>query len=270
MSKPTARRTLSVPAARRTLSGLAAAALGLALLAGSAGMPAQAETAPLAKSDVETIVRDYLLEHPEVIREALEELERRDMAKADEARAQTLSSVSDILFNSTRQVELGNPDGDVTLVEFFDYNCGYCKRAMADMDRLLEEDPNLRIVLKEFPVLGQGSVEAAQVAAALNHIAPAKYAEFHRELMGIQGRANRASALAAAKTVGVTEEEIRKAVADPEVNATIEEAYTLANKLGLTGTPSYVVGDEVVMGAVGYDQLAEKIKSVRDCGATSC
>lgn len=85
-----------------------------------------------------------------------------------------------------------------------------------------------------------------------------------------QGRANRASALAAAKTVGVTEEEIRKAVADPEVNAAIEEAYTLANKLGLTGTPSYVVGDEVVMGAVGYEQLAEKIKAVRDCGATSC
>lgn len=173
--------------ARRLLPGLAAAALGLALLAGPAGTPSLAETAPLAKADVEKIVRDYLLENPEVIREALEELERRDIAKADEARAQTLSSVSDILFNSTRQVELGNPDGDVTLVEFFDYNCGYCKRAMADMDRLLKEDPNLRVVLKEFPVLGQGSVEAAQVAAALNHIAPAKYAEFHRELMGIPG-----------------------------------------------------------------------------------
>lgn len=248
-----------------------ALALGAAcLLAVAAAAPAKAETTPLTRGDVETIVREYLVSNPEVIREALEELERREIAKAEEARAQALTGVAEVLFNSTRQVELGNREGDVTLVEFFDYNCGYCKRAMVDMERLLAEDKNLRIVLKEFPVLGQGSVEAAQVAAAVNRIAPESYLAFHRALMETRGQANRASAIAAAETAGLDKAKVEAAMNDPEVNATIEEVYMLANRLGLTGTPSYVVGTEVVMGAVGYDQLASKIKAMRDCGASSC
>lgn len=255
----------------KTRSGLAAAALGLALLAGPALQPASAEDAPLARADVETIVREYLVAHPEVIREALEELERREVAKANEARAQMLSSMSDVLLNSTRQVELGNPKGDVTLVEFFDYNCGYCKRAMADVIQLLDEDKNLRVVLKEFPVLGQGSVEAARVAIAVNEIAPGKYMDFHKELLGGRGQANEARALDAVAKVGLDPEAVAAAMnSSDEVSATIEEVYSLANRLGLTGTPSFVVGNEVVMGAVGYDALKTRIAAVRDCGATTC
>ncbi|WP_306028541.1 DsbA family protein [Stappia sp. MMSF_3263] len=231
---------------------------------------AQAQDTPLARGDVEKIVREYLIGNPEIIREALQELERREMAAASKARTEALSGVADILFDSTRQVELGNPDGDVTLVEFFDYNCGYCKRAMADMEKLLQEDNKLRVVLKEFPVLGQGSVEAAQVAVAVNMIAPDKYHDFHRNLMGARSQANKASALAAAREAGLDTDKVEASLDDPEVKTSIQEVYMLANRLGLTGTPSYVIGDDVVMGAVGYDQLKGKIDSMRNCGQATC
>jgi protein-disulfide isomerase len=245
------------------------AILGLAAFAATA-VSSPASAAELDRSGVETIVREYLLEHPEVIRDALEELDRREKAAAEQARLQAVTDSADVLFNSTRQVVIGNPDGDVTMVEFFDYNCGYCKRAHGDMTRLIEEDGNLRVVLKEFPVLGQGSVEAAQVAIALNIVAPEKYEEFHEALLLQRGQANRASALEAAAGVGVSAEQLAKALEGDTAAQTIEEVYSLANRLGLTGTPSYVIGEEVVMGAVGYDQLKEKISSLRNCGQTTC
>ncbi|MCW1404471.1 DsbA family protein [Novosphingobium sp. MW5] len=210
------------------------------------------------------------LENPEVIADALSELERREKAAEEAARLEVLSDSSGILFDLSRQAVLGNPEGSVTLVEFFDYNCGYCKRAHADMVRLIEEDPDLRVVLKEFPVLGQGSVEAAQVAVAVNSIAPEKYGEFHEALLLSRGQANRDSALKAATGIGIDQDELLAAMTTDEAGQTIEEVYSLANRLGLTGTPSYVVGDEVVMGAIGYDQLREKLDVVKNCGEASC
>jgi len=254
-------RPLCPPALMRILS---LCALLLSLLA----VPAAAQD--LDRSEIEKIVRDYLLENPEVIADALTELDRREKAAAEAARLQTLTDSADILFNSTRQVVLGNPEGSVTLVEFFDYNCGYCKRAYGDMVKLIEENPDLKVVLKEFPVLGQGSVEAAQVAVAVNSVAPEKYAEFHERLLLSRGQANRTSAINAALDVGLAEEDLLIAMKTDEAGQTIEEVYSLANRLGLTGTPSYVVGNDVVMGAVGYEQLSEKIKSLQNCDQTTC
>lgn len=222
------------------------------------------------KNEIEQIVRDYLLANPEIIQEALQELERRQAEQERLAAEQTIADASGVLFNSTRQVELGNPKGDVTLVEFFDYNCGYCKRSLSDMLRLVEEDKNLRLVLKEFPVLGQPSVEAAQVSIAANMVDPSKYADFHQQLLLGRNRANKAGALQIAGKAGYDVAEVEKAMEDPEVIATIEEVYELANRLRLTGTPSFVVGNEVVMGAVGYDSLKQKIASIRDCGTATC
>ncbi len=232
--------------------------------------PTAAQADELARSDVEKIVREYLLKNPEIIAEALTELDRREKAAAEAARLSAVKDSASILFDSTRQVVLGNPEGSVTVVEFFDYNCGYCKRAYGDMVRLIEEEPELRMVLKEFPVLGQGSVEAAQVAIAVNLIAPDKYGEFHEKLLMQRGQSNKDSALAAAVDIGLDPEEIAKALSSDEAGLTIEEVYTLANRLGLTGTPSYVIGDEVVMGAVGYDQLKSKVTALKACGETTC
>ncbi|MCV0425867.1 MAG: DsbA family protein [Roseibium sp.] len=243
---------------------LSAFALAMSLVAGSAAAQ------DVDRSEIEKIVREYLLQNPEVIAEALTELEKREQAAAEAARLQALTDSADILFNSTRQVVLGNPEGSVTLVEFFDYNCGYCKRAYGDMVRLIEENPDLKVVLKEFPVLGQGSVEAAQVAVAVNSVAPDKYGDFHEALLLRRGQANRTSALEAATGAGIPEADLLKAMETDEAGQTIEEVYTIANRLGLTGTPSYVVGNEVVMGAVGYEQLSEKLDAMKNCGQTTC
>ncbi len=254
-------RHLCPPVLLRVLSVFA---LALSLLTGAV------HAQEMDRPQVEKIIKEYLLEHPEVIADALQELDRREKAAAEAARLQTLTDSADVLFNSTRQVVLGNPEGSVTLVEFFDYNCGYCKRAHSDMTKLIGDDPDLKVVLKEFPVLGQGSVEAAQVAVAVNSVAPEKYANFHETLLLGRGQANRASALAAAKEVGIDEDALLAAMATDEASQTIEEVYSLANRLGLTGTPSYVVGTEVVMGAVGYDQLREKLDAVKNCNQTTC
>ena len=160
---------------------------------------------------------------------------------------------------------LGNPQGKVTMVEFFDYNCAYCKRALADMLDLLRTDSDLKFVLKEFPVLGPGSVEAAHVAVAARMQDPSgkKYMEFHQKLLGGRGPADKMRALAVAKDVGFDMARLEKDMNSDEVKATIEENMKLADSLGVNGTPSYVVGDEVVVGAVGLDELRAKIKSER-------
>ncbi len=215
-------------------------------------------------------IRDYLITNPEVIREAVNELEARRINEEAARQAEAIAQNAELLTNSPRQAVIGNPQGDVTLVEFFDYNCTYCKRALDDMNRLVAEDPNLRIVLKEFPVLGQGSTEAAQVAAAVILIAPERYDAFHQLLLMSAAGATGEIAVQAAVQVGVDQTALLTAMTSNEVIATIEEAYVLAAALGLTGTPSYVIGNEVVVGAVGYDALRSRIQSMRQCGQTFC
>ena len=223
------------------------------------------------RGDIETIVRNYLLAHPEVLEEAMTELGKRQAAAEAEKHEASVATNAETIFNSPRGVVLGNKDGDVTFVEFFDYNCGYCKRAMADMLDLMKTDPKLKVVLKEFPVLSQGSVEAAQVAVAVRMQDPGgkKYLDFHQKLLGGRGAADKARAMAAAKEAGLDTARIEKDLASPEVRATIEENFKLAEALGLNGTPSYVVGNDVVVGAVGLGTLKEKVNAAR-CGKATC
>jgi len=248
----------------------------LALAAALAGLvtpiAAQADefSAP-QRGEIEHIIRDYLVSHPEVLQEAMTELEKRQTAAEEEKHKAAVKQYSQALFYSPRQVVLGNPNGSVTFVEFFDYNCGYCKHAMGDMLTLLKDDPKLRVVLKEFPVLGPGSVEAARVAVAvrMQDKTGQKYLQFHKELLGGRGAANKERALAVAKDVGMDMTRIEKDMNSPEVKATMEENFKLAEALGLNGTPSYVIGDSVVVGAIGLKGLEEKINTAR-CGKTAC
>ena len=223
------------------------------------------------RGDIETIVRNYLLAHPEVLEEAMAELSKRQAAAEAEKHQAGVAANAETIFNSPRGVVLGNKDGDVTFVEFFDYNCGYCKRAMADMLDLMKTDPKLKVVLKEFPVLSQGSVEAAQVAVAVRMQDPSgkKYLDFHQKLLTGRGAADKARAMAAAKDAGLDTARIEKDLASPEVRATIEENFKLAEAMGMNGTPSYVIGQQVVIGAVGLDNLREKIGVAR-CGKATC
>jgi protein-disulfide isomerase len=224
------------------------------------------------RSEIERIVKEYLLSHPEMLQEAMTELEKRQAVADTEKRVAALGEYSTAIFASPRQVTLGNPQGDVTLVEFFDYNCGYCKRAMSDMLELLKDDSRLKFVLKEFPVLGEGSVQAAQVAAAArmqDESGGKKYLEFHQKLLGGRGHADKAGALAVAKEIGFDLDRIEKDIAGDEVKAQLEESFKLAKALALNGTPSYVVGSDVVAGAVGFNALREKVNMAR-CGKAAC
>ena len=230
-----------------------------------------AEFSTPQRSEIETIIRQYLVQHPEVLQDAMAELEKRQNAAQAEKGKMAVKQYSQALFMSPRQVTLGNHDGDVTFVEFFDYNCAYCKHAMGDMLTLLKDDPKLKVVLKEFPVLGPGSVEAAQVAVAvrMQDKTGKKYLEFHQKLLGGRGPADKAHALAVAKDVGMDMTQLQKDMQSPEVKATLEENFKLADALGLNGTPSYVIGDNVVVGAVGLPQLEKSISTAR-CGKDKC
>jgi len=223
------------------------------------------------RSEIQKIIKDYLVANPEVLEEMSAELTKRQSAAEAEKHRAAVKKNAEVIFNSPRGVIIGNRSGDVNFVEFFDYNCGYCKRAMGDMLELMKADPKLRVVLKEFPVLGPGSIEAAQVAVAVRMQDPTgkKYLDFHQKLLGGRGQADKARAMAAAKDAGLDMAKLEKDLASPEINSTLNENFKLAEEMGLNGTPSYVIGGDVVVGAVGIEGLSKKISEAR-CGKASC
>jgi protein-disulfide isomerase len=261
------RRINPMTSTRRSFAAVAAAVL---LVFSVGATRAQNMSAP-QRTEIESIIKDYLIAHPEVLQEALGELEKRQTAAEAAKHQAAVKDNAETLFNSNRQVVLGNPQGDITLVEFFDYNCGFCKRAMVDMLDLLKNDPKLKVVLKEFPVLGEGSVQAAQVAVAvrMQDKTGKKYLDFHQKLLGGRGQADRAHAVAVAKEVGLDMARLEKDMASDEIKASLEESFKLADALGLSGTPSYVVGSDILVGAVGLPALKEKVNTAR-CGKALC
>ena len=240
-----------------------AAALCLAVVAAA---PVHAQSFNDAqRGEIERIVKEYLIAHPEVLQEVMTEFEKRQNAADLEKQIAGVRQHKEVLFNSTHQVTLGNPQGNVTMVEFFDYNCGYCKRALSDMLQLIKTDPNLKVVLKEYPVLGPGSLEAAQVAVAarMQDKTGKKYLDFHQRLLSGRGPADKAHALAAAKEAGFDMARIEKDLASEEVKETLRENMKVADAIGINGTPSYIIGTDVVVGAQGYDVLKEKVDAAR-------
>jgi protein-disulfide isomerase len=219
---------------------------------------------PQQRGEIEAIIRDYFVKHPEMIEELQALAQTEKLKKVIVENRQTL-------FESPRHVTLGNPNGDVTMVEFFDYNCGFCKRALDDMMTLIKDNPNLRVVLKEMPVLSQGSMDAAQVAVAvaLQDKTGKRYLDFHQKLLTGRGQADKARALAVAKEVGADMAKIEKDMGGGDVKAALQESFALAEALGFQGTPSYVIGNEAVVGAVGVKELQAKINNAR-CGKPTC
>jgi protein-disulfide isomerase len=250
----------------------AAAAVLAAALAFAA--PALAQSAALDKAQreaVEQVIKEYLLKNPELIQEAIVELERRQQEAQKTAQKAALQSERATLLNSPRGNIVGNASGDVTLVEFFDYNCGYCKRALTDLRALLKADPKLRVVLKDFPVLGPDSVEASRVAlAAKQQLKGDKLFEYHNRLMETRGRVNGERASAVAKEMGLDMARLQKDLESEEPRAAIQENLMLGDKLGLTGTPAFVIGEEIIAGAVGLEPIRKVVASTRQCGKAVC
>ena len=231
----------------------------------------QMAQATMNRAEVEQIVRDYLVANPEILSEMQAALDAKEKEEQRIASLQVIDENRADIFQSVHDGIVGNPDGKITIVEFYDYNCGFCKRAQDDMLALTAENPNLRFVLKEFPILGPDSQKAHVVSQAFQNLMPEKYAQFHNELLGSRSRASEASAMKVALSLGADEAALREAMKDPKIVDTFNKTYDLANKLAITGTPSYVVGNEVVFGALGKDVLSEKIAAAEAaCKADAC
>lgn len=228
-------------------------------------------TAPVLSSDLlNPMIEEYLMGNPKILQRVSTALqEQLRVEELDEAKL-SLASYQSEIYDEPGDVVLGNPDGDVTLIEFFDYNCGFCRRAMPDMAQLLEEDLNLRIILKEFPILSENSVEAARVAVAVANTPDSDYWAFHELLFTARGQISGETALAAAKQLGMNPISLELDMQSDATTSILQRNYALAQNLNITGTPAYIIGDEIIPGAVGVDALRSNIANMRECGSTIC
>ena len=237
-----------------TLAGKLVAVLALML-------PLAAQADSLSEDRIKDLVLEAIRENPEIVLEAVQIIEQREQERQAAAAATVLSENRDLLERDPNAPVLGNPDGDVTVVEFFDYNCPYCRRVKPHIETLLEEDPNVRLVYREWPILGDGSVFAARAALAARE--QGKYEAFHWALMGMAGRAEEASVMRVAEDIGLDVAKLRRDMLSPEIDAHIAASMELSQALGFNGTPSFVIGDALVPGVIEADQMINLTQGAR-------
>lgn len=233
-------------------ASLTATAIGLTLATISA-LPGQAQ---MSQAELDAAIRDYLLRNPEVIVEALDVLETRQIQ-------QRISSLGQDLANDPADLVLGNPDGDVTIVEFFDYRCPWCQRAHAVIEQVLSEDPNVRLVMKQFPVLGPDSVKAAQLVIAARRQSEEKYMAMHLAMLDAGGKMPEAQVIELAKDVGLDIDQLRQDAQSRDVARFINKSYQMAKVLGFEGTPAFVIGEQLSPGFLDHANLTRQIAEAR-------
>ena len=246
----------------KALFGLFLAAAGLSSSGGFA--PAHAAELPAAqRTEIEKIVREYLLKNPETIVDALQAYEARQGAAAEEASAAAIGPVRQELERDPGAPVAGNPKGGTTIVEFFDYRCGYCKRMLPTIQSLLKSDGDIRYVFRELPILGPESLTAAKAALAVWRLAPEKYFPFHVALMENRGALPEARVFELAQAQGIEPQRLRTAMADSAIEDHLRRTAELARKIGVNGTPALVIGGRLVPGAIELDSLKELITAAR-------
>lgn len=244
----------------RPLATLAAAAL-TALLLGPGPAVAADPFSEAQKEALDAAIRDYIMRHPEVIVESLEAMQQRMEVAEKERQRLALAQLRPEIAANPNDPVLGNPEGDVTVVEFFDYQCGYCKRMVDPVMQLLKQDPNVRWVMKEFPILGPASVTAAKASVAAQK--QDAYRDFHLALMGHRGRLSDAAVFQIAREVGLDIDRLKADMDSPLTEKTIGDAIRLARSIGINGTPAFIIGDEILPGAVSLDTLVQQIAAAR-------
>ncbi|MDV2968060.1 DsbA family protein [Nitratireductor aquimarinus] len=233
-----------------------ALALGLAIA------PIAGFAQDLSDARIKELALEAIRENPQIIMEAVQLLKQQQAATQADAAADVLKNLRQSLEHDPNAPVLGNPDGDVTVVEFFDYNCPYCRRAMSEVQGLLDADQDVRLVYREWPILSEGSVFAAKAALAARE--QDKYEEFHWALMGMEERAEEASVMRLAEEIGLDVKRLRTDMDEPEVQEHIDESMRLSQALGFNGTPSFVIGDDLVPGFVEQDQLEALVDKTRE------
>ena len=218
---------------------------------------------PAEKLAIEEIVRKYILENPEVVIKSIQTLRQRQETQARNQARSNLVKYHNELFRDPATPVGGNPKGDVTIIEFFDYRCGFCKRVFPDIIKVLNEDRNIRYVFKEFPILGPESVFAAKVALAAWLVDDGKYQSFHSALMKTKGALPESRVLRIAADKGFDVKALKKAMGDGRIDGMIEKNFALAKALDINGTPAFIIGDQVVRGAINLASLKELISKAR-------
>jgi protein-disulfide isomerase len=235
-------------------------ALSLSLLAPLA-VAQETSVTPEQKTEIEKIVHDYLVQHPEVIREAIQALQAKEEQDKVDSRTQAVIANKDALVNDPEAPVAGNPLGDVTVVEFFDYHCPYCKVVAGPLQQLLQQDKGVRLVLKEFPILGDDSVLAAHAALAAR--SQGKYLAFHEALMAHRGQFDMEVLKTIAAKVGMDPAKLESDMGTQKIEPLISANHKLARALDISATPTFIIGDKVVEGAVPLEELKEAIKQAR-------
>lgn len=215
----------------------------------------------LQKNDIRNTVREYLLSNPQVIVEAIEALQAQQQTNQQQQEHGAIAANMDQLVNSRRDPFIGNPDASVTIVEFFDYQCPYCKRMAQDLVGIAAEDPDVKIVFKEFPVFGRESTLAAR--AALASARQGKYAEFHLAIMGMRGAPSENAIFRVASRLGLDLERLRRDMQSPSIETQIQTNLQLARRVGVRGTPAFIIGDQLIPGAMSPDQMRQLIAEKR-------
>ncbi len=261
--------------AARPSRSLAAGAVAIALTALAPLTPAT----PAASADtfsaeqkkaIETIIKDYLVANPELFLEIQSALEQKmEKIQSEKLKVALKDNAADI-YRRADAPFAGNPKGDVTVVEFFDYNCGYCKRGLVDIAKLIDKDPKVKVIFKELPILSKGSEEAARVALAAR--LQGKYWEVHRALLEAKGQVNEAVSLKIAEKAGLDLVKLKKDMGGAEVTGEIERVRALAQKMGINGTPHFLIGDKSIPGAPDdlFDQISVLAADIRKNGCTVC
>ena len=222
---------------------------------------AAAEFTPEQRQAIEAIVKDYLGKHPDVLVDALQAAEDKLKSEARDKASAALTARAHDIFDDPETPIGGNPKGDVSLVEFFDYRCPYCKQVEPALEKLLGEDQQLRFVYKEFPVLGPASVTAARAALAARK--QGKYPAFHRAMMALKGEIDDQAVFKVAGAVGLDTDQLKRDMADPGIERNLQANLKLAQALDIHGTPGFVIGKEIVPGAISLDDLKELIAAAR-------
>ncbi|NQU59952.1 MAG: DsbA family protein [Rhodospirillales bacterium] len=235
---------------------------GQALAQSQSKAPAKV-LSPVEKQAIEDVVRSFIINNPEVVIEAIQNLRDREQRLARDKATANLVKYQKELFNDPATPVGANPKGDVTIVEFFDYRCGYCKRVFPDVMKVLNEDKNVRYVFKEFPILGPESVTATRAALAAWIVDQNKYMSFHRAMMSAKGGLPESRVLKIAADIGFDVKALKKAMQDPRIDGMIERNYALAKALDINGTPAFIVGDQIVRGAIDLGSLKSLIAQAR-------
>jgi protein-disulfide isomerase len=263
----------------RTALAACFAALGLAAIVASdlrdarAEAPAAAGSAAFSdeqKKAIGEIVKDYLMKNPEVLVDVQTALEAKLEKEQSEKLKKFMAENAKDIYRGADSTVAGDPNGDITVVEFFDYNCGYCKRGLAEVQKLIQGDKKVRFVFKELPILSKGSEEAARAALAAKR--QGKYWEFHQALLGAKGQANEASALKAAEGLGLDMTKFKTDMASDGVKEELDKMKALAKSMGISGTPHFLVGDKSIPGAPEdlHAQLESLVTEFRKTGCSTC